>query len=283
MALNLGLESLQGEIQQAEEKPVELSDLLDSQIEFNEAYQAFIDYKNVCEIVTKAKVSNENLAFASELLNASIENIQVSVEDLQEKLKTAWSKFVEMWNKFVSWIKNAFQQIISKLKTKKTAQSETDKVENITLPIKNVIPTRPDLYVLTRGFADTHNIAMSSKKTSTTNETYSCDLDTRNLRNALLNSSGETLTTKEDVLLWIKDAKKFIEIFDKHVKYCTDNIQKFKDEWRSISKTVLRNGSELSKKKFFGPEISARYLMIYGPKIIKQINMTINKFSKIDA
>lgn len=110
MALSLGLES----IQVKEEVYTSLEDLLQSELDFQNAYQSFIDYKNVCEIVVKAKASNESLVFASNLLNVSVENIDVSVEGLGDKLKTAWNKFLEMWGRFFNWFKN----VIKKLKPK---------------------------------------------------------------------------------------------------------------------------------------------------------------------
>ena len=106
--LNLGLESLQVK----EETYTSLEELLQSQLDFNEVYQDFVDYKNVCEIVVKAKASNESMAFASNLLNISVENIEVSAEALADKFKVVWDKFVTMWQKFIGW----FKGVINKLK-----------------------------------------------------------------------------------------------------------------------------------------------------------------------
>lgn len=80
--------------------------ILQSEIEFHEAYQDFINYKNICEIVTKAKASSESLAFASSLLNTSVENIQVSVEGLREKFKAAWNGFVAWWKRLIEGFKD---------------------------------------------------------------------------------------------------------------------------------------------------------------------------------
>ena len=107
MALNLGLENLQNI---EDNSDVTLSDVLASQLDFQEAYQAFTDYRNVCEIVVKAKASTESMEFASELLNASVENIQVSVETLGEKLKNAWDSFCKMWGNFYNWFKTALKK-----------------------------------------------------------------------------------------------------------------------------------------------------------------------------
>ena len=109
--LNLGLESLQVK----EEVYASTEELLQSQLDFQEVYQSFVDYKNVCEIVVKAKASNESMAFASNLLNVSVENIEVSAEALADKFKVVWDKFVTMWQKFVSW----FKGVINKLKPMK--------------------------------------------------------------------------------------------------------------------------------------------------------------------
>ena len=117
--LNLGLES----ISIKEEQPVaSLEDVFQAELEFHDAYQTFVDYKNVCEIVVKAKASTESMAFASSLLNVSVENIEVSAEALADKFKDAWQKFVALWKKFSSWVKEAIKNVIRKLSLKRFNQ-----------------------------------------------------------------------------------------------------------------------------------------------------------------
>lgn len=113
------------------EENVSLSDVLSSQLDFREAYQAFVDYKNVCEIVTKAKTSTEGLAFASELLNTSVENIDVSAEGLKQVFSNAWKKFVEMWKKFYDWIKSLIPKLIAAIKKLKKKKAD-DSSEGLT-------------------------------------------------------------------------------------------------------------------------------------------------------
>ena len=117
-------------VKETKEEIIPFSDILMSEIEFKEAYQAFVDYKNICEIVVKAKVSNESMAFASNLLNASVENIEVSVESLKDKFKTAWATLVTMWKKFYEWVKSLIPKLINWIKKTKTQLSKKETKSN---------------------------------------------------------------------------------------------------------------------------------------------------------
>ena len=117
-------------VKETKEEIIPFSDILMSEIDFKEAYQAFVDYKNVCEIVVKSKISNESMAFASNLLNASVENIEVSVESLRDKLKTAWAKLVTMWEKFYGWVKSLIPKLINWIKKIKAQLSKKETKSN---------------------------------------------------------------------------------------------------------------------------------------------------------
>ena len=250
--LNLGLEL------PVKEEPVSsYEDVLTSQLEFQEAYQAFVDYKNVCEIVVKAKVSTESMAFANDLLNASVENINVSVENLKESFKNAWNKFVDMWKKFVSWVKDAFKSLYIK-------------VEGITLPV-TVTPETDDLWMLSRTFKAVNNVIARREPKAHTVSDMDC---VRQLSESLKKS--QKLGNIPQVKQWIKSATEFIKEFDYHVKYCTKNIDKFQKDWKELTRTELNYGE---KNKIFSPAIAARYLMRFGPPIINHINKTIKMLS----
>jgi len=249
--LNLGLE-----LQDKEEVVSSYEDVLTSQLEFQEAYQAFVDYKNVCEIVTKAKASTESMAFANDLLNASVENINVSVEDLKESFKNAWNKFKELWGKFVSWVKGVFKDLYTK-------------AAGITLPV-TVTPNSEDLWALSRDFRATNGINASAKPGK---RPWTDFEDVRLMREALKKS--EKLSTIPQVKEWIKNATEFVIEFDKQVKYCTKNIAGFKS-WDALTHMDLKYGE---KDKIDSPAIAARYLMRFGPPIINHINKTIKMLS----
>lgn len=117
-------------VKETKEEIIPFSNILMSEIEFKEAYQAFIDYKNVCEIVVKSKASNEAMEFANSLLNASVENIEVSAEALADKLKTAWTKLVSMWKTFYEWVKSLIPKLINWIKKIKTQLSKKETKSN---------------------------------------------------------------------------------------------------------------------------------------------------------
>ena len=123
-----------------EKSDISYEDVLFSQLDFQEAYQTFIDYKNVCEIVIKAKSSQENIDFASNLLNISVENIQISVETLKAKLKEAWDRFIALWKKFTGWIKNTILNIKNGIRAlvKKYQDKKNEEKKQSTEGIKRV-------------------------------------------------------------------------------------------------------------------------------------------------
>ena len=115
-------------VKEIKEESISREEVLASMIKFQEAYQTFVDYKNVCEIVVKAKASTESMAFANDLLKTSVENIEVSVEELKDKLKTAWNKFLAFWDRIYKYCKDAIKQKIKAIKnyvkTKSKSSSE---------------------------------------------------------------------------------------------------------------------------------------------------------------
>lgn len=238
MTLNLGLESLTVK----EESPiVSFEELLQSELDFNDAYQAFVDYKNVCEIVVKAKASTESMKFASSLLNASVENIEVSVESLSDKLKAAWDKFVEMWKKFVGW----FKGIIAKVKPTQLpveVSPSTKSLEEIAsfVKIEQGIDERRLKEEGARSWAmkdHAQRIAAAMKET-------------------------ETLNTIQNVNAWKRNAAECINSLSKRIAFLQKNFQK-------------------SKWSIEEPKVAARYYMSVGPKIIAKLQTTLNKLASV--
>ena len=250
MALNLGLESLQGKVQQAEEKPVELSDLLASQIEFHEAYQAFIDYKNVCEIVVKAKSSTESIEFANNLLNASVENIEVSVEGLGEKFVAAWKKFVVMWENFMNWVKRAFNLFWNSI-TKKKDGTFTIKPNIGKAEMEEMCSWIQELLA--------NSAALGSTKTSTA---------ASGLNHAANRSGSDVLKTGAEVKAWCKVAKTTIEKMDHAVKQAKKNYDSTKFVYGMGVKTFGDARDQMA---------AAKTIMRIAPRLFRGIQTTIEQ------
>lgn len=114
--LNLGLE-LEPEII----RNVDLTDLLQAELDSIHAEQELIDYFNICEIVYKAKKysSQECIEYANDLLGSSVEDIQISLEDFSDKIKNAWNKIWEFVKKFWDFLKAKIKEFLAKLTSSK--------------------------------------------------------------------------------------------------------------------------------------------------------------------
>ena len=260
MALSLGLESLQGKVQQVEEKPVELSDLLASQIEFNEAYQAFIDYKNVCEIVVKAKASTESIEFANNLLNASVENIEVSVEGLGEKFAAAWSKFVTMWKNFMNWVKRAFNLFWNSITKKKDGTFSIEPNLGVA-ELEEIVSWMNEILSNAKGSGDTATGVASA-----------------GLDNTMKRGGSSTLKTHAEIKAWCKAAKEAITKVDKAVKVASKSYAA-NDKYYQTRKANANDGEDIKKsaKETRDRMAAAKTIMRVGPRVVRGIQATIKQ------
>lgn len=258
--LTLGLENLQT----SEEAPVELSDVLSLQLEFADAYQAFIDYKNVCEIVVKAKASTESIEFASNLLNASVENIEVSAEGLGKFFIEAWKKFVELWESFKGWVKGAFNLFWNSITKKKDG----------TFSIEPSLGTA-ELEEIVEWM---NKILGNSKIAGDTNTTVAAMGV-----NHTANRGGSTkLTTHAEIKAWCKAAKDTIVKIDEIVKMVSKSY-KTNDKYYQQRKANANEEEDIKKsaKETRDRMFAAKTVMRIGPKVIKGIQATIKQV-KID-
>lgn len=261
--LNLGLENLQVTNTTVEE-PVVLTDVLSCELEFQEAYQAFVDYKNVCEIVVKAKASNEGLAFAGELLNVSVESIEVSSEDLAGKFKAAWTKFVELWNKFVAWFKGAITRVASTIKD-----------------IRSPVPVSPTLNGLKSVLATGDKAFAFIEKAKTDNnidpqkDVEQITKFFNDIRSAL-NTKG-VIASKQEASEWITTAKSVIKFYNQVI---VDIKSKYRESMLLFTKEERKNDTRGNDKGAIkNPFVGLRYLMIIGPIVIKKVRETMTKLS----
>lgn len=258
MALNLGLENLQKVEDNAD---VTLSDVLASQIDFQEAYQAFTDYRNVCEIVVKAKASTESMAFASELLNASVENIQVSVETLGEKLSNAWDKFIEFWKNAFKWVKNALKKFANVFLKKAdgtfklTPALDNDELSSICTFVDNAVRgVKQGNYKEVK--TNVHAMKVSAKKGATGGQGDS--------------DNPTVITTRAQLKEWCTSAAKTCKRIDDGVK-----------EVEGLYNAASKKANDPDYKNTAGASQNtmrcAKVLMRMGPKVINAINKTVGQ------
>lgn len=258
MALNLGLEGLAAK--QEETPIVSTEQLLQSQIDFNEAYQAFVDYKNVCEIVVKAKASNESMTFASNLLNASVENIEVSVETLGEKFTNAWKKFVDMWKNFLNWVKRAFNLFWNSITKKKDGTFSIE--PNLgSAELEEIVSWMDELLKTSKG--------TGSNSTSTA----SAGLD-----HTMKRGGSSKLTTHAEVKAWCKLAKEAIVKVDKAVAAASKSYAT-NDKYYQTRKANANEGEDVKKKAADVRDrmAAAKTLMRVGPRVVRGITATIKQ------
>lgn len=217
MSLNLGIKPTS-----TEQLPiVDLSDVLSAELEFTEAYQTFLDYRNTCEIIVKAKASEERQAFAQELLGVSVESISISVEKFTTALKRAWEKFVGWIKQAISYIKYA----IIKHTFKKDGEFEV-KVESRECHKRAAAAAEAIIQKMDKG-EDVEN-------------------DLYNWGNSDIEE--ETITTRAALVEWLRLFDKTIYVVSCLVKRHSDNpevmnmlkdILSTKNEWRNDMKQVL--------------------------------------------
>lgn len=235
--LNLGLESLQVK---EEETYTSLEELLQSQLDFNEVYQDFVDYKNVCEIVVKAKASAESMTFASNLLNVSVESIDVSAEGLADKFKVVWDKFVTMWQKFVGW----FKGVINKLK-----------------PMEFPVLVSPSRDVFKQ-----HIKGLVSAIEQGTLVNAAC-------LSSILDRNEERLDNKEAFNEWRTLCKDYIANLDKLIQ----NAKELSKSRSGFAKGS--NNPDMTHGKFLDPKYvkNVRYCTMFGPKIITKLQQKLTE------
>ena len=70
----------------------------DAEMRYEDAQQAYINYKNLYEIVTKAQETHslECMQFAEDLIGTSLDNITVSEEELKEREQEAYDSFYDL-------------------------------------------------------------------------------------------------------------------------------------------------------------------------------------------
>jgi len=258
MALNLGLENLQTT---EDNNNVTLSDVLASQIEFQEAYQAFIDYRNVCEIVVKAKASTESMAFASTLLNASVENIHVSVEELEKKELSAWERFIKFWKDAWKWIKNSLKKFANVFVKKADGSFklkpalDKDELGGIQTFAQNAVRA-----VKSGNYKDVKSnasaMARSAKLGPTGGQGDSDD--------------PTIITTRAELKEWCAVAAKTCDAVNKAVNE-VDAL--YKDAAKKVADPDYANAVNFQQKIMR----SARVLMRIGPKVVSAIQKTVKQ------
>ena len=262
-------------------KPVSsYEDMLESQLEFNDAYQSFIDYKNLCEIVVKAKASTEGIAFANELLNVSVEKIKVSVDKLNDKLKAAWYKFKELWNKFVLWFNDKMENVSVRIKAEKL-KFHIEVSPNIDT-LKEIVHLTtsskwPDECRVAAGLANKHEVDINS---------------------------STHLFYPPNVVEWFKYAKAAVKGISEVIKSVNQLGEKTKNA-ANIPGNVFSGYDGTGKKYGFRNELgyknsydktgkfhnsrnihvprlttACRYILMFGPKFISKIQTSINELLK---
>ena len=234
--LNLNSENTQVE----EEKGISLTDLLQLELDFQEAYQAFVDYKNICEIVVNAKASVESMKFANSLLNASTENIKVSVEELSGKFMTAWNKFTGLWKSFSTW-----------------AGDNIAKLTPTKLPAE-VSPSTRGLRAISSNLQ--YEKSVPDNKNRKDNKSVISAYVLTEVRKAI--QTKESLENADDIKLWKRYAKEAVKALNEHIDFCNKNISSIKQNTENTAYYT-----------------AAKYYMMIGPKIVAEIRKTFMKLS----
>lgn len=226
-----------------QETIVTLSDMLSAEIEYAEACQAFVDYKNVCEIVFKAKASEERLAFAKDLIGSSVENIQVSAEGLNDTFKNMWQKFAAWWNKFTGWIRGIHRKILENgakkynhimVKPEFSGQALKEISEYFNDILISLKTNKPE--ILENGVKKLH-ARFTARKSKKSDE-------------------GKVLQNQESLTSWLSIADHTIEIINNVVKMISGEIPKATNENKNIV-------------------LGARYVTRYASQMIKSIQAAI--------
>lgn len=249
--LSLGLE-----LPIKEQKIPTYNELLMHEIIFTEAYQAFVNYKNMCEIVVKAKASNEALAFANDLLNTSIKYISVSEEELKASFQNAWKKFLVLWEKFSRWARDV---IIKILKNDVLQYAKIDSVPTLTLKeLKRIENGCSDILIEFKTQIK-DNAFFDSKKSAR-------DIsDATNRREQFKESRDElALKSRKQLTEWLNQADKTIKAVDNATKHIAQ-------DFLGLFRRKTTDGKIMNKNII----TAARYILRNGSMIIKNIQKTI--------
>lgn len=258
MSLNLGLNVVNTTktttAQKKQEEPVVvLSDILSAELEFTEAYQAFVDYKNVCEIVVKAKASTECLSFAKDLIGCDVEHASLSVESLREKMSAAWEKFKVLWTQFVKW----FKEFLKKGKALF--------YKFINYPV-TVSPS-------TQGLKDVTGAIDSLLK-------FQDDPKTQEKVTVLINKIRTGLATTgkiespEQATEWVSCATSVIKSFNSGISIVKEEYSNGKRSNYDKNKDLGTNSGKIKN-----PYVGLRWIMICGPIVVKRLRTTISKLA----
>ena len=271
--LNLGLQNVNTT------PSITISDVLSSEIVFKEAYQEFINYMNVCEIVTKAKVSEERMNFASDLLGRNVSDIAISVEALTETIDKAWKGFLNFWSTIYKWVRDHISDLIDRIKNlfkKKTHETidftapiSTDDLKRIQSEAKNII-VRYD-FVNDKGkIWLLHGIM--AKSVMITDKF----------------ASQVKITTFEEAAAWMIAAKSTVAALDSVVeevsKHTVDKeINKVPDKLKNHKnyKGIVEWTKGENKRWYIQQMAVKRYVMKYFPSVINKIKTAIQQLSKI--
>ena len=219
MSLNLGLESVI-----SKDTTVGLSDVLFAQLDFYDAYQAFVDYRNICEIVVKAKTSSENLDYAGKLLGVSIESIDISMEKFITTLKNAWDKFIGWFKQAISYIKyNVIKHTFKKDGEFEITLASREYFKNLLLSYEQIMK------------AIDSGSSWDDATTSNNNRMkYLADNDT----------GREKITTRSAMAEWLRLADKVIYEGNRLLKKC----EKDKGDNAKVLATLLRPAMAACRK-----------------------------------